>query len=457
MKKTIIFLTIFLLSAYTQVRAQIDDDIEYDEFTESLSEANTRGQAVINKYRMGDGVRFSSRDNSYGININGYVQTNMFVQKYPGDDDMYTRWRMRRARIRLNGQVLNDKIRYRIGLDFVKGSEADSEGASMLQDAWVQYRPWGNNKLAITFGQRNTPTDNRELLMSSNTLQLNERSKLSSIYGTVREVGLFAEGTYRVGGKGYLRPSLALTDGNGAMSKGKRYGGMKVGGRLNYLPFGLFRMSGETRQGDMVYELSPKLLIGGAYSYSNGTSDRRGGRDSGSILYMDDDGNYALPDYSKFVADFIFKYRGWSFIGEFAKSWAHVSSSITQRVRNDGSTTPNFEVDGVQDVEAYIKNRMNLGSAFNLQGGYMFRSFWSVDARYTHINPDKYSYMNNTLYYARNDVYELSVSKYLTKSYAAKIQATFGLVKTDGEVRTHRDTTSDGYEKTFNIMMQIAF
>ena len=457
MKRTITLLTILLLAIHANVWGQIDDDIEYDEFTTMPATIDAGSKAMINKYRIGDGIRFSAVDNSYGLNLNGYIQTNAFMQAYPGDSHVYTRWRMRRARLRLQGHAFGDKVRYRLAIDFVKGSEGDSESASMLQDAWVQYRPWGNNRLQITLGQRNTPTDNRELLMSSNTLQLNERSKLSSLYGTVREVGLFAEGTYRVGAKGYLRPSLALTDGDGALTSGKRYGGMKVGGRLNYLPFGLFRMSGETRQSDMAYELSPKLIIGAAYSYNRGVTDRRGGRDNGSIFYKNDEGKYALPDYAKFVADVMFKYQGWSFIGEFAKSWAYVSSDITQRVRNDGSSTPDFAIDGRQDVAAYIKNRMILGSAFNLQGGHMFRNFWSVDIRYTHIIPDDYSYMKNTLYYARNNIYELSVSKYLTKSYSAKIQATFGLVDTDGEVRTHRETTSDGLEKTFNIMMQISF
>lgn len=263
-----------------------------------------------------------------------------------------------------------------------------------------------------------------------------------------------------MGSAGYLRPSLALTDGNGAFTSGKRYGGMKVGGRVNYLPFGLFRMSGETRQGDMAYELAPKLVIGTAYSYSDGTSDRRGGRDSGGILYLDDEGNTKLPDYSKFVADMMFKYRGWSFIGEFVKTWAHVPSSITQRVRSEAGPTTNFEINGEQNVSAYIKNRMNLGAAFNLQGGYMFRNFLSIDARYTHIMPDTYSYLKSSkLYFSRNDIYELSVTKYLTKSYSSKIQATFGLVKTDGDVETHHTPrrTVNGYEKTFNVMMQVSF
>lgn len=33
---------------------------------------------------------------------------------------------------------------------------------------------------------------------------------------------------------------------------------------------------GGSREGDMAYELTPKLSVGVAYSYADGTSDRRG-------------------------------------------------------------------------------------------------------------------------------------------------------------------------------------
>lgn len=61
----------------------------------------------------------------------------------------------------------------------------------MLIDGWLAYRPFGNGRLSFTFGQRSSKTDNRENFMNSNSLQLSEESRLGSIFGTVREVGLF--------------------------------------------------------------------------------------------------------------------------------------------------------------------------------------------------------------------------------------------------------------------------
>ncbi len=434
--------------------AQTDDDIDVLDEPEELVQTNT--SVGLNRYTLGNGITFVSKTDSYRLNMSGYVQLSGIGTMYSGDDELYTRFRVRRARIRMNGRAFNDKIRYRLGLDMVKGSETDGDG-SMLSDAWIQYRPWGNGKLAITMGQRATPTDNRELLTSTYTLQLVERSKLSSVFGTIREVGVFAEGSYKIGTKSYLRPSLAITDGSGSITLNKRYGGFKYGARINYLPFGLFRMAGEGREGDMVYELSPKLVIGAAYSYSDGTSDRRGGRDNGSILYMNDKNRIDLPDMAKFTADFMFKYHGWSLMGEYVKTWGYVSSSITKRVRNDGSTTTDFKIDGVQNVRDYILNRMMIGSGFNIQGGYMFRSLWSIDGRYTHLMPDQYSYMNNDLYFNRNNIYDIGVTKYLTKSYAAKIQATVSFAKADGTARKFNGETFTGWEKNFMLLFQLAF
>ena len=460
MKNKILFLMILFVCAPAVGWSQIDDDIEIaleDEFTARPSDITESTAAVFNNYRPGDGLRITSVDRKYMMTLSGYVQASMMLSKYPGDGDLYSRFRMRRVRLRFQGNALGDRIRYRLSFNMVNGSESDDDTGTLLYDAWIQYRPWANNQFSVSFGQRGNPTEGRETQMSTYSLLLNETSKASSIFATSREVGIFAEGTYKVGNNSYLRPSVALTDGDGSFSRGRRYGGMKLGGRINYLPFGLFRISGETRQSDMVYELTPKLIVGVAYNYNWGVSDRRGGRSGGEILYMNDKDEIDLPNYGKLNADFMFKYRGWSLMGTFTKGWAYVPSSITKRVRNDGTTSTSFEIDGRQDVKAYIENRMMVGSAYMIQGGYLFRNFWSIAGRYTHIDPDRYSYLNNDLYYKRNDICELSVAKYLTKSYAVKIQGTVGLLKTDGEVRRFDDTVIHGWETNFNLMIQIAF
>ncbi|MGL4992961.1 MAG: porin [Bacteroidales bacterium] len=465
LNKFIIILIISLLSnSFIPLFAQTDEDVsvESDEIEDAEygdGEASPiRKSFKLGHYKLGDGITFLSASDSYGINLSGYVQSTFQTQFYPEDDKAYSRFRVRRARLRLNGMAMNNKVRYRLGLDMVKGSETDAEGVgAMLTDAWVAYHPFGNNKLSISMGQRSTPTDNRELQMSSTALQFTDRSKLTSLFGTIREIGLYASGTFKVGHTSYLRPSLAITDGDGPISLGQRYGGLKYGARVNYLPFGLFRLAGESRQSDLAYEIKPKLVVGAAYSYNDGVSDRRGGRENGAILYQDANRMTALPDLSKLTLDFMFKYQGFSLLGEYVKTWGHVPSNIAYRVRNDGTTSSDFTIDGVNDKENYIKNRMMLGSGFNIQTGYFIRKFLSFDMRYTHIIADKYSFINNDLYFNRSDYMDFCVTKYLTKSYAAKVQANFGLAKTNGTIRNPEGVSVSGWEKSITILFQLAF
>lgn len=463
-KYIILLLLSLFATSMTPLSAQTDEDVSM-EFDDMEDGENREGEISpirksfrLGHYTLGDGISFLSTNDSYGINLSGYVQSTFQSQFYPEDDKAYSRFRVRRARLRLNGMAMNNKIRYRLGLDMVKGSETDAEGVgAMLTDAWVAYHPFGNNKLSISMGQRSTPTDNRELQMSSTALQFTDRSKLTSLFGTIREIGVYAAGTYKVGHTAYLRPSLAITDGDGPISAGKRYGGLKYGARLNYLPLGLFRLAGESRQSDLAYELKPKFVVGAAYSYNDGVSDRRGGREGGAILYQDANRMIDLPDLSKLTLDFMFKYRGFSLLGEYVKTWGHVPSTIAYRVRTDGTTSSDFTIDGENNIENYIKNRMMLGSGYNIQAGYIIGKSVSFDMRYTHIMPDEYSFINNDLYFNRSDYMDFCVTKYLTKSYAAKVQANFGLAKSNGSIRNPEGASVSGWEKSITILFQLAF
>lgn len=383
----------------------------------------------LNKYTFAEGLTFSGNE-GYSMNLRGYVQPFVEMKNFTanGEADNLTRYRLRRFRLRLTGDAEKYKIDYRFQVDLSGTSEVGDEQSELLLDAWVRYSI--TKRTRITFGQRATPTDNRELYMGSHTLQLVERSRLTSAFASIREFGVFIEGSYRLGPTAYLKPSLALTNGDGLNVYSSDFGGLKYGGRLDFLPFGLFTRFGQFRQVDMVRENSPKLVVGGTYSVNNGMSSRRG-RTSGTILYLDDENNVALPDYTKYGVDFLFKFRGFSMLGEFAGSSANVPDNITQRVRNDGTTSRALEVDGVQDVENYIKGRMMLGKAFNIQAGYIFKNLWSIDGRYTYIDADKHSFLNNGTFYNRPEYYTVGVSKYFARNYGIKVQGSFTYVEAD--------------------------
>jgi hypothetical protein len=392
----------------------------------------SRAQEVqLNTYSFGEGLQFQTGSGSE-FNIKAYLQPAYEVKDYTDEDDIgqLSRFRLRRARLRLDGNSANERFSYRLQVDLSGSSElGDETTGNYLLDAYVAYDV--TRTINIAFGQRATYTDNRELFMLSNSLQLVERSRLTSAFASIREFGLFAQGRFRTGGGSYLKPYLVVTNGDGSNAFGKDFGGLKVGGRVDFLPFGLFTNFGQFRQVDIVRELAPKLVVGVNGSFNRGMSSRRG-RDSGAILYLNDNDEESLPDYSKVGIDFMFKYNGFSVLGEYLKSYASVPDDITQRVRNNGTTSTNFDVDGQQDVENYVKGRMMLGEGFNIQAGYLFKNGISVDGRYTHLNADENSFLNNATFYNRPNYYTLGVSKYLSRNYGAKIQASVTYVDGDG-------------------------
>ncbi len=375
----------------------------------------------LSKYKFGEGLNFSGIDKNYKMEISGYIQPYLESKKYLDNDDatFYNRFRMRRARFRLQGSSAQEKLTYRIQLDLTGGIEGDVTAGSLITDAWVSYD--FSKRISVTFGQRAPGSDNRELRMASQTLQLAERSPLTAAFASIREFGFFAESTHKVSRYSYIKSEIAVTNGDGANVIGKDYGGLKYGGRIDYLPFGLFSQGGQFRQADLVRESTPKFVIGGNYSYNVGISDRRGS-EGGRYIYLDANNKELLPDYVKYGIDFLFKYRGFSMLGEYVNTSSRVPGGITQRILNSGATSTNFDVNGVQDVKNYVKGRMALGEGYNIQGGYVFKNNISIDGRFAYLKPEAYSFLNNPTFNNRSHYYTLGITKYLARNYGAKIQ-----------------------------------
>lgn len=376
------------------------------------------GGLTVDKYRLGEGLRFSSHQGPE-LRLFAYLQPSVEVKQYteqPGRDPL-ARFRLRRLRLRIDGSSPDDRVEFRFQADLAGAAEVGDEASNLLLDAYVSYHV--TKYFEIAFGQRATPTDNRELFMLSHTLQLPERSRVTSAFSSIREFGLFASHRLRFGqSQHYLKPYVVITNGDGPNVFLNDRGGLKYGARIDYLPFGLFTRLGQFRQADLVREPTPRLVVGGAYSFNQGMSSRRG-RESGGILYLDAVGRDALPDYHKVGVDFLFKYRGFSVLGEYVRTFARVPDSITQRVRNDGSVSEDF--DG--SVENYVRGRMMLGQGFNVQAGYVLPTNTSIDVRYTRLVPDEHSFLDNGTFYNRETYVTGGLSQYYGARYGLKVQA----------------------------------
>ena len=420
---------------------------------------NINSQSSLNSYSFGEGISFTA-DNGSMIKLSGYAQPHVEIKNYNDleENSSSNRFRLRRLRLSFDGQASNPKFAYRFQVDLSGSSETGEATGDFLLDAYVSYDI--TNRIKVIFGQRSTYTDNRELFMNSNSLQLVERSRLTSAFSSIREFGLFLSGNFRLNGQGsYLRPYFVLTNGDGINNFDKDLGGLKIGGRIDFLPFGLFTNNGQFRQIDVMRELTPKFVIGVNYSHNSGMTSRRG-RNSGSILYLNELGQQSLPDYTKYGIDFLFKYNGFSALGEYVKSSSTVPTDIIERVRNDGSTSSSFLVNGVQDIESYVNGRMMLGEAYNIQMGYLFKSGITIDSRYTHLKADDNSFLNNATFYNRPNYYTLGIGKLLGRNYGAKIQGSITLVDGSLGVNHDNDTATDVVfkdELLFRLITTISF
>jgi hypothetical protein len=345
----------------------------------------------VHKYTPGEGITFSNKQ-GYEWKLQSYIQpyAELKTVQDTSFDQSLLRFRMRRLRFRMDGTSPSKKWDYRVQFDFSGSSEVEENNKLYLMDAFVSYNPW--KKLSITFGQRSNPADLR--LYSSNAIQLVERSRLVSAFSTIREFGIFAQSSFKFNNTHYIRPYIAITNGDGGNVMRNDFGGLKYSARVDYLPFGLFRQFGQFREADVFREPTPKLVIGAFANTNVGMSSRRG-RESGTILYLDQMGNYSLPNYSKIGIDLLFKYKGFSFLADAIHATATVPESIAYRVREDGSVANTFLVDGLQNVDAYVKGRMMLGSGYNLQSGYIFPSGISIDGQFTRFINAPHTFLKN--------------------------------------------------------------
>jgi hypothetical protein len=434
MKQIHVILSVFLLCFYIQVSAQ---------------------NPILNSYKLGEGITFSDKEKS-SITLSGFIQPFMEIRSYNTDSalDSYTRFRMRRLRFRIAGDLPKYKISYRFQADLSGTPEVGDSTGNSLFDAWVAYTPISN--VEIKFGQSSNFTENREILMSSNSLQLVERSRLTSAFAVPREVGLFISTDFKIGNSFFVEPNFSITNGDGGNVMGNDFGGFKYGARIDFTPFGKFVNLGKFRQGDHVRELTPKLIFGVNFSYIDGVSSRRG-EASGTILYLNRNMETSLPNYRKMGADFLFKYQGFSLLGEFMNGHASVPNNIVFRVRENGTITNSFDIEGRQDMPNYIRNRMIIGSVYNIQGGYNFKRKFSIDARFTHFDAAQYSFLNNNTIYNRPNYYTIGITKFFSRNHGLKIQAAHTMVKAGSGALDIKGNAIKQYENVTHVMATYSF
>jgi phosphate-selective porin OprO and OprP len=334
-------------------------------------------------------INVVAKDSSWSTKSTFRVQT-----QYEGvltDDNSYTdRYRVRRGRIKGNGWVGKDqKIKYKYEYDMVNGQ---------VLDAVLRYEFAKNWEIWI--GQTKLP-GNIERVISSQSLQLVDRSILNARFNLDRDGGLQLHHTHFLGSV-MVKEKLAFSQGEGLNSTNKSKGSSYTAS-LEIFPFGNFEKArGEYKSSDLRRTKTPKLMLGFVFDHNEQAI-----RSQGHI------GSYfsnASRNLATVMADAHLKYKGLSIMLEYAQRYAENSSPVIAPIEDDHGT---ILVPGAVFYTGY---------AANAQAGYLFKSFWEIAGRFTMLRPEDQLLEDN------KEQYTLGVSRYVY-GHNLKIQTDASLLQ----------------------------
>ncbi|MFI1771138.1 porin [Thalassobellus citreus] len=354
-------------------------------------------------------INFTAKDSSFSIKFAPRFQVRS-MSSWDHDGNQYGspdhNFIVRRARLKFDGFAYSPKLKYKLELGL---SNRDISGANQFNrntpryilDAVIMWSFAKNWELWA--GQTKLP-GNVERVVSSANLQLIDRSLLNSRFNIDRDLGIQIRHKSNLGGDFLMREKFAISQGEGRNVTEGNEGGLQYTARLELLPFGAFKSKGDYSQSDLKREEKPKLMLGYTYNYNQDAVRERGF--AGDYMIRTD-GSIYETDQNTIFADAMFKYDGFSFMGEYAKRTAN--NEIATEL--DG-TTPTGDV-------------VLTGNALNLQAGYLFKSNYEIAARFTTL---EYESITNTL---PTKQYTLGVNKFIV-GHKLKVQSDISYTTLDG-------------------------
>ncbi len=304
-----------------------------------------------------NGIVFSTADTNLKVVMRFRMQ-NQFTYNTVSDEDFSaasSELAIRRMRLRFGG-FLYKNFTFNIQLGFARRDwdADDSDVPNIIRDAMAF---WNFSKnLQIGFGQTKLP-GNRQRVVSSGDLQFADRSIVNSRFSLDRDFGF--QGFYGTSiNNVFLNFRGAISNGDGRYTPQMKGFNLAYTGRIEVLPFGLFKDGGDYFEGDLSYETTPKLSVGAAYSYNEKATRTRG--QLGGALF-------SPRDQASLIADAIFKYKGFALYGEYAN-----------RTSNDPITRSS-----TGDIE-YVY----AGSGYLIQASYFVSPTFEIAARLADVNTD---------------------------------------------------------------------
>ena len=360
---------------------------------------------------FGKGIfNLMGQDSTWSMKVGARAQiltTAAWVKGPDGLTDSQTSFSIRRARIKMDGFILSPKLVYKIELslsnrDVAGLTETNQVESLILRDVVIKWNFYEN--FVLWAGLTKLP-GNVERVISSGNLQLVNRSLLNSGFNIDRDLGIQIRHHIDFSDSFLMREKLAISQGEGRNVVLGNYGGFQYTGRLEFLPLGSFKNKGDYVGADLEREQTPKLMVGVTYDINDRAVKTR----SNQGIFMQNDVGFYKTTISTLFVDAMFKYRGFSFMGEYANRDA--KDPIAKN--SDGTETG--------DV-------VRVGNGVNLQAGYLLRKNWEIAARYSDINFDQEITGRNPV-----DQYTLGLSKYIV-GHKLKVQSDFSYLSVQGGV-----------------------
>ncbi|NNL83631.1 MAG: porin, partial [Winogradskyella sp.] len=336
-------------------------------------------------------INFVAKDSSFSIKFAPRFQVRS-NSSWDYDGNQYGsadhNFIVRRARLKFDGYAYSPKLKYKIELglsnrDIAGANQFNRNTPRYILDAVIMWSFAKNWELWA--GQTKLP-GNVERVVSSGNLQLIDRSLLNSRFNIDRDLGIQIRHSANLGGDFLMREKFSISQGEGRNVTEGNEGGLQYTARVELLPFGSFKSKGDYSQSDLKREESPKLMVGFTYNFNENAVRERGF--AGDYMIRTDGSIYGT-DQTTIFADAMFKYSGFSFMGEYAK-----------RTADDEVAT---EADGVTPTGDIVLT----GNALNLQAGYLFKNNYEIAARFTTVE-----FEDITAQLPRNQ-YTLGVNKFI--------------------------------------------
>ena len=360
-----------------------------------LLSIHTYGQDISDN-KFGKGIINSvAKDSSYSVKMNVRMQSlftsNWEITEEDGFGDSESAFLIRRARLKFDGFAYSPRLTYKLELglsnrDISGASEFTHDAPRYILDAVVKWNFYENFELWV--GQAKLP-GNRERLISSGSLETVDRSLLNSRFNIDRDLGLQLHHETALGGDFIMREALSVAQGEGRNVTRGNLGGYQYTARLEFLPFGDFQ---DYEGADFARETSPKLAVGLSYDYNDNAVKTRS--NMGSYMFLED--GLFETDITTFFVDAIFKYRGFSALGEYAYRDAD-------------------KIFAMNPDNTFTGDAVNVGHGLNLQAGYLFPGNIQLLGRYTNIDLD------DSVTEKVENQYTIGLSKYIVK-HKLKVQ-----------------------------------